>query len=71
MDDRAWELLLEDIKEVKQELKDIRKDDIREVKQEIKDIRRKMVSIEGKLASFGTLFGIIGASLQKYLHKFF
>ena len=56
MDNKAWDLLLEDIKEIREDVKEIRKD---------------VGKVKIRLASFGAVFGVVGAYLQKYIHKIF
>lgn len=49
MDDKAWELLMEDIREIKA--------DVREVKKEMSGMRLK-------IATMSSMFGVIGAYIK-------
>lgn len=54
MDDKAWQLLIKDIDEMKS--------DIKEVKESVSGLKMKM-------ATFSTMFGLIGAYIKsKFFH---
>lgn len=56
MDDKTWDLLVSDIKEMKDD---------------IKELRREMSTLKIKVASIGAIFGVVSAYAEKFFHKLF
>lgn len=54
MEDKTWELLIQDI---------------RDIKEDIKEMKKEVIGLRIKIATFSTLFGAIGAYIKtKFLH---
>ena len=71
MDEKAWELLIHDLKHIRDDVKSMKDDlssDIKEVKtsvsSDVKEIRKRLNSVEGKVIALGAIFGLIGSYLK-------
>ena len=49
MEDKAWELLILEL---------------REIKKDVKEMRKEMMTLKIKVASIGAIFGVIGAYVK-------
>jgi len=63
MDDKAWEMLKEDIKEIKTDVKDMHI----EFRQEIKDIKKDTSKLRMKITSISSIVTVLGTYFAKKL----